>query len=54
MQTRLNILAAASAAYGASTRLDQRRLGALFLVPVAILAIIGIAMRCYSEPSLVV
>ena len=54
MQTRLNILAAASAANGASTGRDQRRLGALFLVPVAIMAIIGIAMGGYSEPSLVV
>lgn len=54
MRTGLNILAAASAANGASTGRDQRRLAVLFLVPVAIMAIIGIAMGGYSEPSLVV
>ena len=54
MRTGLNILAAASAANGASTGRDQRRLGVLFLMPVAIMAIIGIAMGGYSEPSLVV
>ncbi len=54
MRTGLNIIAAASAANGASTGRDQRRLGALFLLPVAIMAIIGIAMGGYSEPSLVV
>jgi linearmycin/streptolysin S transport system permease protein len=54
MRTGLNIIAAASAANGASTGRDRRRLGALFLLPVAIMAIIGIAMGGYSEPSLVV
>jgi ABC-2 type transport system permease protein len=54
MRTGLNVLAAASAANGASTGRDQRRLAVLFLVPVAIMAIIGIAMGGYSEPSLVV
>src|SRR5580658_5293206 len=54
MRTGLNILAAASAANGASTRRDQRRLGALFLMPVLVMAIIGIAMGGYSEPSLMV
>ena len=54
MRTGLNIIAAASAANGASTGRDQRRLGVLFLMPVAIMAIIGIAMGGYSEPSLVV
>ena len=54
MRTGLNIIAAASAANGASTGRDGRRLGALFLMPVAIMAIIGIAMGGYSEPSLVV
>jgi ABC-2 type transport system permease protein len=54
MRTSLNFLAAASAANGASTGRDQRRLGVLFLLPVAIMAIIGIAMGGYSEPSLVV
>jgi ABC-2 type transport system permease protein len=54
MRTGLNIIAAASAANGASTRRDQRRLGVLFLLPVAIMAIIGIALGGYSDPSLVV
>ena len=54
MRTGLNIIAAASAANGASTGRDQRRLGVLFLLPVAIMAIIGIAMGGYSDPSLVV
>jgi ABC-2 type transport system permease protein len=54
MRTGLNVIAAASAANGASTGRDQRRLGALFLLPVAIMAIIGIAMGGYSDPSLVV
>jgi ABC-2 type transport system permease protein len=54
MRTGLNILAAASAANGASTGRDQRRLASLFLLPVAIMAIIGIAMGGYSDPSLVV
>ena len=45
MRTGLNILAAASAANGASTGRDRRRLQpALFLLPVAIMAIIGIAI----------
>ncbi len=50
----LNVLAAASAANGASTRRNQRRLAALFLLPAAVMAIIGIAMGGYSDPSLVV
>jgi len=54
MRTGLNFLAAASAANGASTGRDQRRLASLFLLPVAIMAIIGIAMGGYSDPSLVV
>src|SRR5579862_6340019 len=54
MRTGLNIIAAASAANGASTGRDRRRLGALFLLPVAIMAIIGITMGGYREPSLVV
>jgi ABC-2 type transport system permease protein len=54
MWTGLNIIAAASAANRASTGRDQRRLGVLFLLPVAIMAIIGIAMGGYSDPSLMV
>src|ERR1700677_5080261 len=54
MRTGLNIIAAASAANRASTGRDQRRLGVLFLLPVAIMAIIGIAMGGYSDPSLVI
>ena len=54
MRTGLNILAAASAANGASAGRDQRRLGMLFLMPIAIMAIIGIAMGGYSSPSLMV
>ena len=54
MRTVANVIAAASAANGASTGRDQRRLAVLFLMPVAVMAIIGIAMGGYSQPSLVV
>jgi ABC-2 type transport system permease protein len=54
MRTGLNVIAAASAANGASTRRNQRKLAALFLVPAAVMAIIGIAMGGYSDPSMVV
>lgn len=54
MRTGLNVIAAASAANGASTARNQRRLVALFLVPAAVMAIIGIAMGGYSDPSMVV
>lgn len=54
MRTGLNVIAAASAANGASTSRNQRRLAALFLVPAAVMAIIGIAMGGYSDPSMVV
>jgi len=52
--TAFNVVAAASVANGASTRRDRRRLAVLFLLPIAMMAIIGIAMGGYSEPSLVV
>jgi ABC-2 type transport system permease protein len=52
--TVLNVIAAASAANGASTRRDRRRLAVLFVLPVAMMTIIGIAMGGYSKPSLVV
>jgi linearmycin/streptolysin S transport system permease protein len=54
MRTVFNVIAAASAANGASTARDQRRLAVLFLMPVAVMAIIGIAMGGYSQPALVV
>jgi ABC-2 type transport system permease protein len=54
MRTGLNLIAAASAANSASTGRNQRKLGSLFLLPVAIMAIIGIALGGYSTPSLMV
>jgi len=54
MRTGLNVIAAASAANRARTRREPRRLAVLFLLPGAVMAIIGIAMGGYSDPSLVV
>ena len=45
---------AASAANGAAASRDRRRLAALFLLPATVMAIIGIAMGGYSNPSLVI
>jgi ABC-2 type transport system permease protein len=54
MRTGLNAIAAASAANAARTRREPRRLALLFVVPAAVMAIIGIAMGGYSNPALVV
>ena len=53
MGRTLNIIAAVSAADGASARRDRRRLAVLFVLPATVMAVIGIAMGGYSEPSTV-
>jgi ABC-2 type transport system permease protein len=49
-----NVIAAASAANGASATRDRRRLAVLFLLPTVITAVIGVAMGGYADSSLVV
>jgi ABC-2 type transport system permease protein len=50
----MSVIAAASAANGAATRRNRRKLAVLFLLPATVMAIIGIAMGGYSNPSLVI
>jgi ABC-2 type transport system permease protein len=51
---RLNILVAAAAASGASARRNRQRLFVLFLLPIVMITVIGIAMGGYSDPSFVI
>ena len=49
-----SVILGAAAASGAGTRRDGRRLATLFLLPAAIMAIIGLAMGGYTSASFVV
>jgi ABC-2 type transport system permease protein len=51
---RLNILVAAAAANGASTRRNRQRLFVMFLLPIVMITVIGIAMGGYSDSSFVI
>src|SRR5712692_58811 len=51
---RLNVIAAAAAANGASVRRNRPRLFVVFLLPIVMITGIGIAMGGYSDPSFVV
>jgi ABC-2 type transport system permease protein len=53
-RTGFNVIAAASAANGASAARDRRRLALLFLMPTVITVVIGVAMGGYADSSLVV
>src|SRR5262249_51400694 len=52
--SRLNILVAAAATSGASARRNQRRLFALFLLPIVVIRVLGLPMGGYSAPSFVI
>jgi ABC-2 type transport system permease protein len=54
MRHTLSVIFGAAAASGAGARRDGRRLAVLFLLPAAIMAIIGLAMGGYSTASFVV
>ena len=54
MARTLNVILGAASASGAGASRDRRRLSALFLVPLAVMAIIGFAMGGYSNQSFVV
>jgi ABC-2 type transport system permease protein len=50
----LNVILGAAAASGAGVRRDKRRLVVLFLLPAAVMAVVGFAMGGYSSASFVV
>jgi len=54
MPHTLSVIFGAAVASGAGTRRDSRRLATLFLLPAAIMAIIGFAMGGYSSASFAV
>src|SRR5215469_10216231 len=54
MAHSLNVILGAASASTAGTSRDRRRLSILFLVPLAVMAIVGFAMGGYSSESLVV
>ncbi|HEV8718229.1 MAG TPA: ABC transporter permease [Candidatus Binatia bacterium] len=50
----LNAIAAAAAASGASARRNRQRMFILFILPIVVLTVIGLAMGGYTNPSFVV
>src|SRR5215472_10569029 len=54
MARSLNVILGAASASGAGASRDRRRLTTLFLMPLAVMGIIGFAMGGYSSESFVV